>query len=145
MPGGMCSERARGPRPGPKSITGAQTHENSVDTLLCPHLDLLQPLAFRAPVLLFRKNFSLVGRAGRNLLQRRETKALAPMRGTETGAIIVYDISEWYEARPVDVVDAVHEDERERDEHEREPEEEVIEQRVVCMWVESAQNAVSGC
>ena len=49
------------------------------------------------------------------------------------GAVVVDDVSERLQARPVDVVDAVHEDERERDEHEREPEEEVIEQRVVCM------------
>ena len=81
----------------------------------------------------------------RNLLERWETDTHALARRTEAGSIIVDDVSEGLQARPVDVVDAVHEDERERDEHKREPEEEVIEQRVVCMWVESTQNAVSGC
>ena len=79
------------------------------------------------------------------LFESGEAKALAVMPSAVAGAVVVDDVSQRLQARPVDVVDAVHKDERERDEHEREPEEEVIEQRVVCMWVESTQNAVSGC
>ena len=121
--------------PAYESITGSK----SVEVLLgCdrPHLDLVQLLAPRAAVV-------LVGHL--ELFESGEAKALAVVPSAVAGAVVVDDVSERLQAGPVHVVDAVHEDERERDEHEREPEEEVIEQRVVCMWVESAQIAVSGC
>ena len=103
-------------------------HEVSVHPLLRPHLDLVQPLALRTSVLLLRRDLS----PGREFLQRGQAKTFAPMARAVAGSIIVDDVSEGYEARPVDVVDPVDEDEDQCDERKREPQQEVVEQGVVC-------------
>ena len=97
--------------PAYKSITGSK----SVEVLLgCdrPHLDLVQLLAPRAAVVLVDHL---------ELFESGEAKALAVVPSAEAGAVVVDDVSERLQARPVDVVDAVHEDEQQRHRRERDP------------------------
>ena len=54
------------------------------------------------------------------------------MARAEAGPVVVHDVREGQQARPVDVFDAVNEDERERNGDQEEPQDEVIEERVVC-------------
>lgn len=61
------------------------------------------------------------------------------MPGAETGAVVVNDVVQREEARPVHVFDAVNEDESERDGDENEPEEEVVEEGIVCRVEDGAR------
>lgn len=61
----------------------------------------------------------------REVLEQAET--LAPMSRTVARAIIIDDVSRGLEAWPVDVVNAVDEDEEQGNERKREPQQEIVE------------------
>ena len=109
---------------GTSKVSAKVRSANSVQSTLGPHLDLLE-LAESTLVL------SSDAR-GRARVQSWDAHALAIVARAEARTVVVHDVGEREQLGPVDVLDAVYEDEDNREENECHPEHEIVEKRPIC-------------